>query len=325
MEEKEKANAYMQSGGTTTFHAVHDNVVEIKSIVKEYSGKRGVKALVPLLNAMDKLEKRGSTRLLFSFLKWSGFYGSMKVKAFGKPNVRVLNGVELTIPNKAEGEFVTIMGASGSGKSTLLRFLANLDSPTSGEVLINGINVKSWRARLGMVFQEYSSFPWLTVLDNVALGLKYQGVSKKERRKLAMEMIKRVGLEGQELKYANKPGLSGGQLQRVAIARSLLANPQILLLDEPFGALDVKTRAQMQELLCSLFEEFKPTIILVTHDIDEAVYLSDDIYILSKPPAVIAHHVKVGLGYHRDKTLKRSSEFMNLKNKVEDIMMSMEQ
>jgi len=110
----------------------------------------------------------------------------------------------------------------------------------------------------------------------------------------------------------------------VAIARSLLANPQVLLLDEPFGALDVKTRAQMQDLLYSLFKEFKPTIILVTHDIDEAVYLADSIYILSKPPAIVAHHIKVDLGHHRDRTITRSPVFLKLKNEVEDIMMAME-
>lgn len=211
-----------------------------------------------------------------------------------------------------------------SHNSTLLRFIADLDQPTSGDVFVNGLDVRKWRIRLGMVFQEYSSFPWLTVLDNVALGLKYQGVGKKERKARAMEMIKRVGLDGQELKYAKKPGLSGGQLQRVAIARSLLANPQVLLLDEPFGALDVKTRAQMQDLLCSLFEEFRPTIVLVTHDIDEAVYLADEIFILSKPPAVVAHQIKVDLGYHRDRSVKRGAAFLKLKNEVEDIMMNME-
>jgi NitT/TauT family transport system ATP-binding protein len=300
-----------------------ENVIDLRKIVKEYKGRKGVKFLQPLHRMMDRMNVSPIGKIMMRFLKWTGFYGTIKSRALGKPDVRVLNGVDLLVPNKPEGEFVVVMGASGSGKSTLLRFMANLDKPTSGDVFINGLNVNNWLIRLGMVFQEYSSFPWLTVLDNVALGLKYQGVKKEERRARALEMIKRVGLEGHELKYAKKPGLSGGQLQRVAIARSLLANPQVLLLDEPFGALDVKTRAQMQDLLCSLFEEFKPTIVLVTHDIDEAVYLADDIFILSKPPAVIAHKIHVDLGYHRDRSIKRSEAFLNLKNKVEYSMMAL--
>lgn len=305
-------------------HETCENVLELRNIVKEYKGKKGIKFLIPIMKAMDVLNSMKWGKSFFRLFKWTGTYGFVKSRGLGKPDVRVLNGVNIVVPNKKEGEFVLILGGSGSGKSTLLRFIANLDLPTSGEVFVNGLNVNNWRIRLGMVFQEYSSFSWLTVLDNVALGLKYQGVPKGERRAKAMEMIKRVGLEGHELKYAKKPSLSGGQLQRVAIARSLLANPQVLLLDEPFGALDVKTRAQMQDLLCSLFEEFKPTIILVTHDIDEAVYLADSIYILSKPPAIVAHHIQVDLGQHRDRTIKRSPTFLKLKNEVEDIMMAME-
>lgn len=305
-------------------HETCENVIDLRNIVKEYKGVKGNKFLAAVFSAVESLDERGWTRPLFRFLKWSGFRSIVKSKGLGKPDVRVLDGVNMVVPNKKEGEFIVLCGASGSGKSTLLRFIANLVQPTSGEVYVNGQNVNSVRTRLGMVFQEYSSFPWLTVLDNVALGLKYQGVGREERRARAMEMIKRVGLEGQELKYAKKPGLSGGQLQRVAIARSLLANPQVLLLDEPFGALDVKTRGQMQDLLRSLFEEFKPTIVLVTHDIEEAVYLADSIFILSRPPAVIAHEIKVDLGFHRDRSLKRTEKFLALKNKVEDIMMEME-
>lgn len=294
--------------GNEAPHETCENVLELRGVTKSYKGKSG--------SAFWKMVSR--------YTKWIGTNRLIESLAESKPDTKVINGVDLVIPNKKEGEFVVVMGASGCGKSTLLRFIANLDTPTSGEVFVNGFNVKNWLVRLGMVFQEYSSFPWLTVLDNVALGLKYQGVGKAERYARAMEMIKRVGLEGHELKYAKKPTLSGGQLQRVAIARSLLANPQVLLLDEPFGALDVKTRAQMQDLLCSLFEEFKPTVILVTHDIDEAVYLADDIFILSKPPAVVAHHIKVDLGFHRERAVKRSAHFLELRNKVEDIMMAME-
>lgn len=304
-------------------HETCENAIDLRNIVKEYKGVKGNKFFAAIFRVVEGFNAKWGMPI-FRFLKWSGFRSMVKARGLGKPDVRVLGGVNMLVPNKKEGEFSIIMGASGSGKSTLLRFIANLDKPTSGEVYVNGLNVNNWRIRLGMVFQEYSSFPWLTVLDNVALGLKYQGVGKEERRTLAMEMIKRVGLEGHELKYAKKPSLSGGQLQRVAIARSLLANPQVLLLDEPFGALDVKTRAQMQDLLRSLFMEFKPTILLVTHDIDEAVYLADSIFILSKPPAVVAHHIQVDLGPQRDRTIQRSAKFLELRNKVEDIMMAME-
>jgi len=305
------------------------NVVEVHNVTKTYKGKRGIKWLMPIareLNWMvDTPEGSGFLkRTLASIIKWLGWADALNSWAQPRPDVTVLKDVELVIANKPEGEFAIIMGASGCGKSTLLRFLANLDTPTSGEIFVNGLNTNSWMIRLGMVFQEYSSFPWLTVLDNVALGLKYQGVKKAERRHRAMEMIKRVGLEGHEMKYARKPTLSGGQLQRVAIARSLLANPQVLLLDEPFGALDVKTRAQLQDLMCSIFEEFKPTVVLVTHAIDEAVYLADDIYIMCKPPAKFVHHIKVDLGLHRDRHTKRMPEFIRLTQQVEDIMMTME-
>ena len=131
-----------------------------------------------------------------------------------------------------------------------------------------------------MVFQQYSSLPWMTVLENVGLALKFQGVSKDERNERAMELIRLVGLEGHEYKYAQYPTLSGGQLQRVAIARSLLASPEILLMDEPFGALDIKTRLSMQDLLTNIWHQFQSTIVFVTHDISEAVYLADDIYIM---------------------------------------------
>ena len=174
--------------------------------------------------------------------------------------------------------------------------------------------------RVSMVFQQYSSLPWMTVLDNVALALRYQGVSKKERNEKAMELIKLVGLEGHENKYAQYPGLSGGQLQRVAIARSLLSNPEILLMDEPFGALDINTRLQMQDLLLKLWHEFHPTIIFVTHDIPEAVYLADDIYIMKSAPSRFVKHISVDLPFERSRQTKREARFEELVLSVEDAM-----
>ena len=171
-----------------------------------------------------------------------------------------------------------------------------------------------------MVFQKYSSLPWMTVLDNVGLALQYKGVDKKERRDRAMNIIEKVGLLGHENRYAQYPILSGGQLQRVAIARSMIANPEILLMDEPFGALDIKTRMQMQELLTNLWHEFHSTIIFVTHDISEAVYLGDEIYIMKSQPSQFVEHIHVDLPLERDRMIKRDPRYISLVQEVEDRM-----
>lgn len=225
-------------------------------------------------------------------------------------------------PNK--GQFAVILGMSGSGKSTVLRYISGLQKPTEGSVLIKGKLVDD-TTRISMVFQQYSSLPWMTVLDNVGLALRYQGVKKKERDERAMELLELVGLLGHENKYAMYPTLSGGQLQRVAIARSLLSNPEILLMDEPFGALDVKTRLQMQDLLISLWEKFHSTIIFVTHDINEAVYLADDIYIMKSSPSKIVEHIYVDLPTGRNRDTKRDPHFTELVHHVEDKMIAVSQ
>jgi NitT/TauT family transport system ATP-binding protein len=230
----------------------------------------------------------------------------------------VLNDLNLLIEDKpGVGQFVTIMGGSGCGKSTVLRYLTGLQKPTSGEVLYHGKPLCDGK-RINMVFQQYSSMPWMTVIENVALGLKYQGVPKKERLEQAAEMLKIVGLAGHENKFAQYPQLSGGQLQRVAIARSLLANKEILLLDEPFGALDIKTRMDMQETLLQIWYEIHPTIIMVTHDINEAVHLSDDIYLMSARPGQIVEHLNVEIPYPRSKNVRRLSKFTEYAHYLED-------
>jgi NitT/TauT family transport system ATP-binding protein len=232
----------------------------------------------------------------------------------------VLENFNLLIEDKPNiGQFVTILGESGCGKSTVLRYITGLQKPTSGEVLIKGIPVTD-KSRVGMVFQQYSSFPWRTVLDNVALGLELAGVNEKERNERAMEIIKVVGLDGHENKFAKYGILSGGQLQRVAIARSLLASPEIIVMDEPFGALDIKTRLQMQDMLMNIWEQIRPTIVLVTHDIAEAVYLSDDIYIMSANPGKIMHHIRPSFEFPRRKEIKRTTEFRDTVHRIEDIM-----
>lgn len=235
-------------------------------------------------------------------------------------NTYIIKDLNFLVEDKPEqGQFVVLMGMSGSGKSTVLRYIAGLQKPTAGEILLRGKPLDS-STRVSMVFQRYSSLPWMTVLENVALALQYKKISKAERTDKAMEMIELVGLAGHEHKYATYPTLSGGQLQRVAIARSLIANPDILLMDEPFGALDVNTRLQMQDLLLKLWHQFHPTIVFVTHDISEAIYLGDDVYIMSAPPSRIVEHLKVDLPLQRNRGTKRDPRFMELVHILEDKM-----
>lgn len=234
----------------------------------------------------------------------------------------IIKGFNLLIEDKPnQGQFVVILGASGCGKSTILRYIAGLQNPTEGRVLIYG-KERTPKDRVGMVFQRYSSFPWKSVLDNVALGLEYQGIPVRERRERAMEMIKKVGLEGHEDKYAQYPTLSGGQLQRVAIARSLLYESKILLMDEPFGALDIETRLQMQDLLAKIWVEIHPTVVFVTHDIPEAVYLGDDIYVMGRNPGNIKQMFSSPLPFARDKSMKRDRKFIDKVNEIEDYMLT---
>lgn len=234
--------------------------------------------------------------------------------------VKIIEGLDFLIEDKpGQGQFVAILGMSGSGKSTVLRYIAGLQNPTEGTVLLKDKPVGKDN-RVSMVFQQYSSLPWLTVLENVGLALKFKGLSKQEQNTKAMEMIELVGLAGHEHKFAQYPNLSGGQLQRVAIARSLIANSEILLMDEPFGALDIKTRIQMQDLLLDIWNKFHPTIIFVTHDISEAVYLADDIYILKSAPSHFVEHIHVDLPLVRDRSIKRSDRFIDLVHQVEDVM-----
>ncbi len=232
----------------------------------------------------------------------------------------IIKDLDFLVEDKpAQGQFIVILGMSGCGKSTVLRYIAGLQEPSEGKLLVNNKPVGKDN-RVSMVFQQYSSLPWLSVLDNVGLALNFKGISKKERDAQAMELIEKVGLAGHEHKYAQYPTLSGGQLQRVAIARSLLANSDILLMDEPFGALDVRTRLQMQDLLLDIWNEYHPTVIFVTHDIPEAVYLADDIYIMKSAPSRFVEHIHVDLPLVRDRTTKRNPRYIELVQQVEDTM-----
>lgn len=234
----------------------------------------------------------------------------------------IIQGLDFVIEDKpGQGQFVVILGMSGCGKSTILRYVAGLQDPTKGTVKVKDKPVGKDN-RVSMVFQQYSSLPWMTVLENVGLALKFQGVDKEARDAKAMELIELVGLKGHEHKYAQYPTLSGGQLQRVAIARSLIANSQILLMDEPFGALDVKTRLQMQDLLTSIWTKFQTTIVFITHDISEAVYLADDIYIMKSAPSRFVEHIHVDLPFNRTREIKRDPRFVELVHEVEDRMVA---
>ncbi len=237
----------------------------------------------------------------------------------------VFDNFNLTVEDYPNiGQFVVIMGKSGCGKSTLLRYWTGLQKPTSGEVFVGGLPLAKGQS-IPMVFQQYSSLEWFTVVENVALPLTLQGVSKKEAHEKAMAMIKVVGLDGHENKFAKIPQLSGGQLQRVAIARSLVANPNMLVLDEPFGALDGFTRAKMQFFLLDLFQKsefanLNPTVVLVTHDPREAVLLGQDIYILDSDPGRIIKHIKPDLPETRDRSIRKEPRFVEIVSYIEDVM-----
>ena len=241
-------------------------------------------------------------------------------KSFVNPDGRVfeaIKDVSLVVRDEpGVGEFRVVLGPSGCGKSTILNIVAGLFFPTTGTALVRGAPVAGPGPDRGMVFQSYSSYPWLTVLDNVAFGLMLRGVPRRDREAAARTWIKKVGLEGTEKKYPRQ--LSGGMRQRVAIARTLAARPKIILMDEPFGALDVQTRLGMQNLINELWEEIEGTILFVTHDIAEAVYLGDKIHILSAGPGTIVDEVTVDLPLHRTEDLKNTARFRELETVVLD-------
>ncbi len=194
----------------------------------------------------------------------------------------------------ARGEMITVLGPSGCGKSTLLRLIAGLGPhhpPTAGKVLVSGRPVVGPGADRGMVFQDYTSFPNRSVLSNVEFGLEIQGMDAEEREALARDWVARVGLAGHESKYPHE--LSGGMRQRVAIARSLVLQPRILLMDEPFGALDPETRYDMQELLVDLWRDAEATVFFVTHSIEEAVYLGDRVYMMAADPGRLVEVIEL--------------------------------
>jgi NitT/TauT family transport system ATP-binding protein len=212
------------------------------------------------------------------------------------------------------GEFRVLLGPSGCGKSTLLRLVAGLDRADSGEILVNGLPVHGPGKDRGMVFQKYTSFPWLSVEENIAYGLKINGVPEAQRKETVARLLKAVGLA--EFAGVYPETLSGGMQQRVAIARTLALRPSVILMDEPFGALDAQTRSEMQQLLLEIWEETACTILFVTHDVEEAVYLADRIFIMSSHPGTIVEDVQVPFDRPRDLALKETSQFHDLQHYV---------
>lgn len=210
--------------------------------------------------------------------------------------VHALENIRLSVE---EGSFVTILGPSGSGKSTLLRLMEGLIQPTKGVIRLKGTPVTGPDRRCGMVFQDYSLLPWRTILDNVCLGLEFRNIDKKERKERAMQILENFHLE--EFAKALPHELSGGMQQRAAIARTVATKPEILLMDEPFGALDAFTRIRMQEELISFWLEEMRTVLFVTHSVEEAIYLGTRVIILSPRPGRIHRESDIDLSYPRDR------------------------
>ncbi len=229
--------------------------------------------------------------------------------------VEALAGVDLAV---ADNEFVSIVGPSGCGKSTLLEIMGGLIGPTGGEVLIDGEPISGPHPAVGLVFQQESTFPWRSVLENVEFGLEMHGVSKSERRERSRELIELVGLKGFEDRYPGE--LSGGMRQRVAIARTLVMNPEVLLMDEPFGALDEQTRLILGDELLRIWSRTKATALFITHSIEEATLLSDRVLVMSARPGTIKKVVPVDLERPRDSSVVGTPKFGHITGEIWEVL-----
>ncbi|MGC1306219.1 MAG: ABC transporter ATP-binding protein [Phormidesmis sp.] len=227
-------------------------------------------------------------------------------KKFDTPKGSV-SALEALNINVEQGEFVCVVGASGSGKSTLLRLIAGLEQPTAGKITVDYQPVAGPGADRGMVFQDYTLYPWMTVQKNVEFGLKLQRVEAKARREQASYYLDMVGLS--EFAQALPKQLSGGMKQRVAIARALTSQPKILLMDEPFGALDVQTKETMQQFLLELWSRTGTSILMITHDVREAVFLSQRIYVMTARPGTVQAEIKIDLSAMRTAATRQEPKF----------------
>ena len=229
----------------------------------------------------------------------------------GGEAVTALQPTTLAIP---ENDFLTLLGPSGCGKSTLLRIIAGLDRPSAGRVTLDGKPVTGPGPERGMVFQSYTLFPWLTVAENIAYGLDERRMPEPQKREIVAHYVDRMGLRGFERHWPKQ--LSGGMQQRTAIARALANDPAVLLLDEPFGALDNQTRSLMQELLLGIWERDRKTVLFVTHDIEEAIFLANRVLVMSRRPGRIKSDIPVDLAHPRDYTIKTTPAFTELKARL---------
>ncbi len=245
-------------------------------------------------------------------LKVSNIY---KIFNDGKSNVTALEDVSFEIE---KGEFVVIVGPSGCGKTTLLNIVGGLDTASSGTVEVDGRQVTKPGGDRGMVFQSYSLFPWLSVLKNVEFGMKMRHIPKEQRLETARKYIGLVGLG--EFENAMPDTLSGGMKQRVAIARTLANSPEVLLMDEPFGALDAQTRIVMQELLADVARTTESTVLFITHDIDEAILLGSRIIVMSNRPGKILDIIPVELSISRNRSALTNEEFLAIKRRIMDLL-----
>jgi NitT/TauT family transport system ATP-binding protein len=230
----------------------------------------------------------------------------------GQEPIEALSGITLTVNDK---EFLSILGPSGCGKTTLLRIIGGLDTASSGSITLNGASITRQSSRMAMIFQEYSLYPWRTVLENVTFGLEIQNMEKRPASDLGMEYLHLVGLAEFAERYPYE--LSGGMRQRVAVARAMAIDPEILLMDEPFGALDAQTRNLLQKELLDIWHKTKKTIIFVTHSVDEAVYLADRLVVLTSRPGRVCEIIPIDLDRPRDRT---SADFALVRRKVLDLI-----
>lgn len=262
-----------------------------------------------MLNAVKKTQPLLQSQLEIHIEGLSKVYNT-KAGSF-----QALEDVSLYVKNE---EFVSILGPSGCGKSTILRILAGLEDASDGSVKVSGEEVIGPSVNRGMVFQSYTLFPWLTVRDNIEFGLKLKGMGAKGRKEISDRYLELVGLE----RFANSYGkeLSGGMKQRVAIARSLANNPEVLLMDEPFGALDAQTKQSMQQLLLDIWKKEKTTIVFITHDIDEAIFLSQRIYVMQARPGKIIEEIDADLNLFKDGDLVEIDQFMKLKKHIVSLL-----
>ena len=229
-----------------------------------------------------------------------------------KEEIKAVNDISF---NVEDGEFVSIIGLSGCGKTTLLRIISGLEQPSTGKIFLQGKEIERPYGQVGLIFQEYALFPWMTVIDNIDFGLEIKKVPKKKRKEMARFYLNKFNLDGFENEYPKE--LSGGMKQRVAIARTLINDPELLLMDEPFGSLDSQTRNSMQEFLLKVWQETKKTILFVSHNIDETVFLSQKVFGLSARPGRIKLLLEIDLPYPRERT---SQEFNLYRKKILDYL-----